>query len=1267
MKKNRKQPSALQLEKLTHLFQRGQMAEAEELATTLSHRFPLHGFAWKVLGAVYLEKKDYSKSLLATGRAVELLPEDAAVYNNLGNIYLRLDRFDDAELNFRKALGVAPDYAKALYNLASLLRVQRKYQESDASSRRALSIDPLYTNAHIALGISLEMQNKLPEAQLSYKAALALAPNLAVLHSDLLHLQSLDVHIEPQQLFAEHVVFGEHFGGSLRANWPKHTNTRDARRRLQIGFVTGDLYNHAMANFLEPTFKFLALKSTLTLHIYYTRTQDDEVTQRFRTILPRWNSVQHLSEADLAQKIQSDGIDILIDLSGHTVLNRLLTFARKPAPVQVSWLGYLGTTGLQAMDYYICDPFWIPPGELDWQFVEKPAYLPNAVVFQPSPAAPPVNALPALANSYITFGSFNRHNKINDAVIALWSKLLHSVPHSKMVLGGIGAEHQDQLVQQFDQAGIGRDRYTFLPRSPQAEYLAQHHQVDFCLDTFPYGGGATTAHAAWMGVPTLCLAGVSPASRFGATEMHHLNLDSFIAYSIEEFIDKGRYWAQNTTELSQVRQELRARFNASPLGQPQRFADNFEALLRTMWLRWCTNLPAAPLMLEADLNSDPTTAPSQLGEPTSQDQEWLSYLHQHERHIEAEPLARRLTEEFPEHGFAWKILGSVLHQLGRLEESLMLQKKIVGLRPNDHEAHFNLASEFHQQGHLDEAVRSYLQALGLQPNNATAYSNLGHIFKLSGLATEAEIYCRQAIALDPNMANAHNNLGNALNGQGKFLEAEASYRQALALAPNRAETYNNLAIALQDQGRWQDAKKCFTRALQLKPDWAAAYSNMLYCLSHDVHTQPQELHTEHMEFGVRFEAPLRAHWQTATNTKDPARQLHIGFVSADLYDHALTNFLEPVFKALALEQGLVIHAYYTHIYDDAATQRLRGYFAQWHACAGLTDEMLAAQIRADGIDILIDLTGHTAHNRLLTFARKPAPIQVSWLGYLGTTGLQAMDYFLCDDFWIPPRVLDWQLSEKAAYLPGAVVFQPSELAPAINVLPALHRGYLTFGSFNRPNKLNQSVIVLWSMLLKKLPQTRMLLAGLPRDSQETLLRHFAQEGIALDRIDFYSRSNLTNYLTLHNQVDLCLDTFPFGGGATSANAAWMGLPTLCLAGDTPASRFGSAMMHQLGLDGFIATDIEDFITKGIYWSQNLTELANIREGMRARFRASSLGQPGQFAGHLTTMLRTMWQRWCDNFPAAAITIAPASPNDRGAPQVPTGPAKFPTNLERLCR
>jgi predicted O-linked N-acetylglucosamine transferase (SPINDLY family) len=1240
MRGHRRSPSPEEIANLSTLFKQGHIAEAEILSKSLTTRFQNHGFAWKVLGAVYLGQNRYEDSVQATLHAVTLLPNDAATYNNLGTALIKLKRLDEAEANFRKALAIAPDYAKALNNLGALLRMQCKLPEAEICCRQALDIDPNYASAHARLGNLLELQDRPVEASSCYRAALALTPDDVATHTELLHLLSHDVAIEPRQLFAEHLAFGEQFEPPLHAHWQSHSNVKDPARRLQVGFVSGDLYDHALSNFLEPLFKFLAKKPALSLHVYDTHTLEDAVTLRMHGYFAHWHTVANLSDAAIAEKIRTDGIDILIDLCGHTARNRLLTFARKPAPIQASWLGYLGTTGLQAMDYYLCDRFWIPPGELDWQFTEKPVYLPAAVVFQPSADAPPINDLPALKNGYITFGSFNRTNKINDSVIALWSMLMHQIPTARMVLGAIPLGSQDAMIKRFAHEGIEQNRLAFYPRSSTLGYLTLHHLVDFCLDTFPHGGGATTAHAVWMGVPTLSLAGESPQSRFGATLMHHLGLGGFIATSINEFISQGCYWAEHIEELASIRLEMRVRFKASPLGQPELFATNFEIALRAMWWHWCSNSPPCLLDVQTPHGSNQTWANQEQLEPSQDELDNLAKLFSQKRFSEAESISRALVNRFPEHGYAWKILGSVLFSLGRLDESLSVQKKTVELRPDDHEAHFNLAYGFHEQGYLDEAVKSYFLSLGIRPNNAVAYCNLGNLLKTMGFLPDAEAYCREAIDLSPEMANAHNNLGNVLHAQGKFAQALASYRVALTLKPDWAAAYNNLAITLKDQGDWSEAEACYRKALAIAPDWAAAHSNLLYCLSHDVQVEPRELFTEHLAFGEQFETPLIACWQSHSNNKDPTRRLQIGFVSGDLYDHALANFIEPLFKFLAHKQGLSLHVYYTHTLEDAVTRRMHDYFAHWHAVANLSEAELAEKIRADGIDILIDLCGHTAHNRLLTFARKPAPIQASWLGYLGTTGLHAMDYYLCDQFWIPPGQLEWQFTEKPAFLPAAVVFQPNEASPPINALPALKNGYITFGSFNRTNKLNGAVIALWSMLLHSIPTARMVLGAIPLDSQDALTQLFTHEGIEISRLAFYPRSKLPEYLTLHHQVDFCLDTFPYGGGATTAHAAWMGVPTLSLAGESPSSRFGATIMHTLDLDGFIATSIDDFIVKGRYWAEHTDELATIRREMRARFNACPLGQPERFATDFETTLRTMWQHWCKDLPTAIIEAEP---------------------------
>jgi predicted O-linked N-acetylglucosamine transferase (SPINDLY family) len=330
-----------------------------------------------------------------------------------------------------------------------------------------------------------------------------------------------------------------------------------------------------------------------------------------------------------------------------------------------------------------------------------------------------------------------------------------------------------------------------------------------------------------------------------------------------------------------------------------------------------------------------------------------------------------------------------------------------------------------------------------------------------------------------------------------------------------------------------------------------------------------------------------------------------------------------------MRSTLSLHAYYNHTVEDVATKRLRGYFSQWHAIAHLSDAALAQKIADDGIDILIDLSGHTGSNRLLCFARKPAPVQASWIGYPGTTGLRAMDYYLADRYFLPPGVFDSQFTEKLVYLPASVPFLPDETAPPVNALPALSNGFVTFGSFNRISKLSRSAIALWSRLLRALPDARMLLGGMPPEGgYDSLIGWFVQEGIARERLRFYSRCSTADYLALHHQVDMCLDTFPYTGGTTTNHALWMGVPTLTLAGRTVPGRQGAALLGQVGLEAFVATDAADFQDKGLHWAGDLAALADVRAGLRARIEQSPIRHPDVIAAGLERAFRIMWQHWC---------------------------------------
>jgi predicted O-linked N-acetylglucosamine transferase (SPINDLY family) len=546
-----------QEQKLFALVTKRRFADALVMARTITERFPERGAAWKTLGALsWPDHKD--EAVAAMRQSVALRPRDVEAHRNLALTLARMNLFDEAEACLRSALRIAHESAPIHSQLGDLFCLQDRMHEAIDCFRRSISLQAtdgsVTSEAHIALLFLLS--------------------------------QTLT---DPDALFAEHCRFAAIFEEPLRKAWPRHSNSRDPGRCLQVGVVSGDFFNHAIVSFFEPVLAALQNVPNLKLHAYYNNVIVDESTERMREYFHGWQGVAEWSDAQLAKKIMDDRIDILIDLSGHTAKNRLMVFARKPAPIQISWIGYPGTTGLRAMDYYLTDRHWLPPGQFDRHFTEKLLYLPATAPFQLHAAAQPVNPLPALTSGHLTFGSFNRFSKISASTILLWSGLLRALPSATMLIGGIALDSQRQaLIEQFAAHGIVRERLTFRPRSGMDSYLALHHQVDICLDSTPYGGGTTTQNAVWMGVPTLTVAGNTPPGRQCAGLMGHLGLEQFIATDAADFAAKGVYWAAHLNELAELRAGLRERCAHSPAQQPEAIVAALERTLRHVWRRWCT-------------------------------------------------------------------------------------------------------------------------------------------------------------------------------------------------------------------------------------------------------------------------------------------------------------------------------------------------------------------------------------------------------------------------------------------------------------------------------------------------------------------------------------------------------------------------------------------------------------------------------------------------------------------------------------------------------
>jgi predicted O-linked N-acetylglucosamine transferase (SPINDLY family) len=1165
-------------EELTSLLAQKRHDEAVALARAITERFPEHGLGWKRLGALLWWKGLADEALIPMEHSVRLLSRDAEAHSNFGLALLMGKRRSEAMNFLRRAIEIDSRCAAAHYHLGLTYILEQRYAEAEASLRAAVSLRPDYLTADVK-----------------------------PVHSDLLFLMSHNPSIGAASLFAEHRRFGELVETPLRASSsPRHSNSPQPERRLRIGFVSGDFVDHSVAMFLEPVVARLNRSPGLELHAYHNRNFEDAVTTRLRGCFQHWHSIFAMSDADLAKRIMDDGIDILVDLYGHTGLNRLRTFAHRPAPVQVSWLGYPGTTGLQAMDYYLADRQWLPPGRFDHLFTEKLAYLPDRWAFEPHADAPAVNELPALESGRLTFGSFHRMGKLNASTLRLWSDLLTALPHSTLLLAAIspGAQ-QETLIEGFAAHGIAADRLRFHDRCGMSLYLGLHHQVDIALDAHPYAGATTSMHSLSMGVPTLTIAGTSSMGRAGAGIMGQAGLDAFVATDAADFVEKGCYWAEHLRELAELRAGLRARLRDSPGGQPDLIAAHLEAAFRHMWRRWCAGLPAVSFSsaLETQLLApagrppapDPraSIAPA-LAAPSAetkrtraarrqearilreQDEE-LSTLIALKRIDEALVMARAITERFPEHGLGWKRLGALLWWKGLSEEAFNPMENSVRLLPRDAEAHNNFGTALLKRKRGDDAVKSF----------------------------------RRAIDIDPRFAAAHYHLGIIHLEEHRFAEAEASLRVAVSLRPD-----------------------------YLTAEVSPVHSDLLFLISHNPAIDAEALFAEYRKFGELLEAPLRGSTLRHSNVRDSERQLRIGFVSGDYRDHSVAMFLEPVVARLNRSPGLELHGYHNRDVEDLVTARLRACFKHWHPITALSDVDLAKRIADDGIDILVDLSGHTAQHRLRTFARKPAPIQASWLGYPGTTGLRAMDYYIADRHWLSPGQFDHLFTEKLAYLPDRWAFEPHAEAPAVNALPALETGRLTFGSFHRLSKINASTLRCWSQLLLALPHSTLLLAAIsPGSQQETLIEGFAAHGIAASRLRFHDRCRMSMYLGLHHHVDIALDTHPYAGGTTTMYSLSMGVPTLTIAGASSMGRAGAGIMGQAGLDGFVATDAANFVERGRYWSDHLTELAELRAGLRRRLRESPGGQPDLIAAHLEAAFRHMWRRWCAGLPAESFGSA----------------------------
>lgn len=592
----------------------------------------------------------------------------------------------------------------------------------------------------------------------------------------------------------------------------------------------------------------------------------------------------------------------------------------------------------------------------------------------------------------------------------------------------------------------------------------------------------------------------------------------------------------------------------------------------------------------------------------------------------------------PDDPFSHAALGNCLKQMRRFDAACAAYRQAIALAPELVSLQNDLALTLQASGDYTAAVAMYRHALTIAPDSVLVLCNLAVALDESGQSHAALECIERAIELEPDGGRTHFNLGNILRSMRRYDESLASYRRALALQPDFVGSYMNIGAVLSETGQIDEAVATYRKALALHPDDSDIYSNLLFCLSHVESLTATELVAEHFAFGEYFEAPLRIHHQPHLNTREPHRRLNIGFVSADFCNHAVSHFITPLLEQLSGMPELSLHAYYNNSRVDGATERIAGLIPHWNQVSHMTPVELAQRIRADGIDILIDLSGHTGRNCLLTFACKPAPLQISWIGYPLTTGLRTMDYYFGDPFMTPPEQFASHFTEKLILLPTVAPFLPSQDAQDILPAPALSNKFLTFGSFNRVNKINRDTIARWSKVLRAVPDAKMLMAGMQHGGPNPIFTAwFAEEGVSAERLQFVPRTDMAGFLALHHQVDICLDTAPYGGGTTTFHSLWMGVPTLTVAGSTVQSRSGTTILHHMDLAEFVARDDDELVSKAQAMASNPMLLTAYRYSTRHRLAQTALGRPDLIAEGVANSFRLIWQRWCEGLPPESFT------------------------------
>jgi protein O-GlcNAc transferase len=598
---------------------------------------------------------------------------------------------------------------------------------------------------------------------------------------------------------------------------------------------------------------------------------------------------------------------------------------------------------------------------------------------------------------------------------------------------------------------------------------------------------------------------------------------------------------------------------------------------------------------------------------------------------EAVAACQRAVQLRPDHLAAHVNLGHALQERGDLDQAIAVFARVVALKPDFVDGHQSLGNVLFAKGEFDQAAGSYRVAATLRPSDPQPQYNLGLALAAKGDLEGAVAAFTAAITRQPQYAPAHAELGNTLRLAGHMPEASQSLQKAIALDPKSVNAINNLGNVYKDMAKLREAIDCYQKAVELDPGNAVIDSNRIYTLLFDPDQTAQSLLAEHKLWNKRHAEPLVGEIRPHGNDRSPDRRLKIGYVSPHFRDHVVGLNILPLLREQDRHE-VAVYCYSNVNRPDLLTRQFRVFCEGWRDVSNLDDTRAAQLIRDDGIDILVDLALHLGGNRLPVFARKPAPVQATFAGYPGGTGMPAMDWRLTDPYLDPPGETDGEYVERSLRLPDSFwCYDPHAMGAGdldIAPPPAERNGYVTLGCLNNFCKINDRVLNLWAMVMRAVPTARLLVLAPQGEGRRWMLDQFGRLGVPAARLDFRAHQPRRQYLAEFHSIDLCLDTLPYSGHTTSLDSFWMGVPVATRVGRTVVGRSGASQLHNLGLNELAAHSDEQFVKLATDLASDIPRLRELRRTLRDRMLGSPLTGAQSFARGVEAAYRQMWKHWC---------------------------------------